>query len=100
MCFCLLLFLRIRRPPGSTRTDTLLPYTTLFRARLPFLHDPRPQGLAERTQPEGEPRGAAAALRGGLCPEARLPAARDRPQWRRAIARRGGGAPEIGRAHV
>src|SRR3546814_20531506 len=22
----------IRRPPGSTRTDTLLPYTTLFRA--------------------------------------------------------------------
>src|SRR3546814_17805797 len=24
----------IRRPPGSTRTDTLLPYTTLFRSRL------------------------------------------------------------------
>src|SRR3546814_17460687 len=24
-------FLMIRRPPGSTRTDTLLPYTTLFR---------------------------------------------------------------------
>src|SRR3546814_3387967 len=23
----------IRRPPGSTRTDTLFPYTTLFRAR-------------------------------------------------------------------
>src|SRR3546814_7115470 len=23
----------IRRPPGSTRTDTLLPYTTLFRSR-------------------------------------------------------------------
>src|SRR3546814_15314415 len=22
-----------RRPPGSTRTDTLLPYTTLFRSR-------------------------------------------------------------------
>src|SRR3546814_5808523 len=22
----------IRRPPGSTRTDTLLPYTTLFRS--------------------------------------------------------------------
>src|SRR3546814_17835071 len=25
-------FLRIRRPPTSTRTDTLFPYTTLFRS--------------------------------------------------------------------
>src|SRR3546814_13113769 len=25
-------FLMIRRPPRSTRTDTLLPYTTLFRS--------------------------------------------------------------------
>src|SRR3546814_2641177 len=25
-------FLRIRRPPGSTRTDPLFPYTTLFRS--------------------------------------------------------------------
>src|SRR3546814_9951629 len=25
-------FLRIRRPPRSTRTDTLFPYTTLFRS--------------------------------------------------------------------
>src|SRR3546814_9054136 len=25
----------IRRPPISTRTDTLFPYTTLFRSRLP-----------------------------------------------------------------
>src|SRR3546814_1795852 len=25
-------FVRIRRPPRSTRTDTLLPYTTLFRS--------------------------------------------------------------------
>src|SRR3546814_13218025 len=28
-------FLMIRRPPRSTRTDTLFPYTTLFRS-----HDP------------------------------------------------------------
>src|SRR3546814_14102695 len=28
-CFC---FLIIRRPPRSTRTDTLFPYTTLFRS--------------------------------------------------------------------
>src|SRR3546814_11414456 len=28
----LFFFLMIRRPPRSTRTDTLFPYTTLFRA--------------------------------------------------------------------
>src|SRR3546814_20031750 len=32
-CFCVLFFfLMIRRPPRSTRTDTLFPYTTLFRS--------------------------------------------------------------------
>src|SRR3546814_8861225 len=30
--FMLLFFLMIRRPPRSTRTDTLFPYTTLFRS--------------------------------------------------------------------
>src|SRR3546814_11786660 len=38
--FC---FLLIRRPPRSTRTDTLFPYTTLFRstkiAQFPFVRD-------------------------------------------------------------
>src|SRR3546814_12872043 len=29
---CILFFLMIRRPPRSTRTDTLFPYTTLFRS--------------------------------------------------------------------
>src|SRR3546814_14575501 len=29
---CCLFFLMIRRPPRSTRTDTLFPYTTLFRS--------------------------------------------------------------------
>src|SRR3546814_8342619 len=29
----ILFFLMIRRPPRSTRTDTLFPYTTLFRSR-------------------------------------------------------------------
>src|SRR3546814_16023794 len=32
---CGFLFLMIRRPPRSTRTDTLFPYTTLFRSALP-----------------------------------------------------------------
>src|SRR3546814_10420906 len=30
--YFLVFFLMIRRPPRSTRTDTLLPYTTLFRS--------------------------------------------------------------------
>src|SRR3546814_20021097 len=38
LMFC---FLRIRRPPRSPRTDTLLPYTTLFRAaRVGFQRQP------------------------------------------------------------
>src|SRR3546814_1585692 len=33
--FYLIFFLMIRRPPRSTRTDTLFPYTTLFRSAIP-----------------------------------------------------------------
>src|SRR3546814_12155376 len=41
-------FLRIRRPPRSTRTDTLVPYTTLFRSpTLCALVLPRP-GLGHK----------------------------------------------------
>src|SRR3546814_12909462 len=32
MCFYSFFFLMVRRPPISTRTDTLFPYTTLFRS--------------------------------------------------------------------
>src|SRR3546814_7813732 len=32
MFFAYFFFLMIRRPPRSTRTDTLFPYTTLFRS--------------------------------------------------------------------
>src|SRR3546814_4625060 len=35
MFFCILC-LMIRRPPRSTRTDTLFPYTTLFRSAFPM----------------------------------------------------------------
>src|SRR3546814_751298 len=40
MCsfFFLLFFLMIRRPPRSTRTDTLFPYTTLFRSADDLAH--------------------------------------------------------------
>src|SRR3546814_9010843 len=37
----------IRRPPRSTRTDTLFPYTTLFRSRLQQ-RDARLHGVQER----------------------------------------------------
>src|SRR3546814_19246371 len=33
MLCVLFVFLMIRRPPRSTRTDTLFPYTTLFRSK-------------------------------------------------------------------
>src|SRR3546814_7709786 len=33
LCLFCFFFLMIRRPPRSTRTDTLFPYTTLFRSR-------------------------------------------------------------------
>src|SRR3546814_17659640 len=32
-CLCVFFLLMIRRPPRSTRTDTLFPYTTLFRSK-------------------------------------------------------------------
>src|SRR3546814_9000693 len=43
----------IRRPPRSTRTDTLFPYTTLFRSgRRPWL----PHPLKRRHPPRRQPR--------------------------------------------
>src|SRR3546814_5145100 len=41
----------IRRPPRSTRTDTLFPYTTLFRSTL----DRSPQGRAKFLYPRFPP---------------------------------------------
>src|SRR3546814_17389365 len=82
-------FLMIRRPPRSTRPDTLFPYTTLFlsppghpsrrpgRARLPA-----GAGGRSRERPAGRP-GARGAGRPIDPPAGR---SRDRPQ--------------IGRAHV
>src|SRR3546814_3695746 len=36
----------IRRPPRSTRTDTLFPYTTLFRSSHPLLREAAQRGQA------------------------------------------------------
>src|SRR3546814_14585190 len=57
-------FLMIRRPPRSTRTDTLFPYTTLFRSqeflracrRRPGRHRPRRRAESRQHRP-GPPAG-------------------------------------------
>src|SRR3546814_13296967 len=80
----------IRRPPRATRTDTLLPYTTLFRSGLcPELQGRRP---VCKGAPAGLPAGGAgdrADRRGPLAPRhhpgAHVP-------LRRRSARRGVGA--------
>src|SRR3546814_4022372 len=59
----------IRRPPRSTRTDTLFPSTTLFRALERLAHD-HARGLAaeelvERTLVDGDLAGAAAQEHAG-----------------------------------
>src|SRR3546814_15557471 len=46
----------IRRPPRSTRTDTLFPYTTLFRSPQAAFYSyayPEPPGFREQPMPEG-----------------------------------------------
>src|SRR3546814_5258710 len=42
VCMSVFFFLMIRRPPRSTRTDTLFPYTTLFRSILELAGDRSP----------------------------------------------------------
>src|SRR3546814_6365984 len=45
-----LFFLMIRRPPRSTRTDTLFPYTTLFRSRgFTHQHPARSDNLSRKS---------------------------------------------------
>src|SRR3546814_12726540 len=55
----------MRRPPRSTRTDTLFPYTTLFRSRIPLPLTTRakcgpvpPMGDQDTRQPSREPAGS------------------------------------------
>src|SRR3546814_15547759 len=46
-------FLMIRRPPRSTRTDTLFPYTTLFRSPTRFEHRKPSGDLSHRQSKKG-----------------------------------------------
>src|SRR3546814_8251213 len=73
----LIFFLMIRRPPRSTRTDTLFPYTTLFRSaadhqqqRDHALDDEGVDGRAASVVPAGQP------AEGGKGPGQRIAGAR------------------------
>src|SRR3546814_14580371 len=52
-------FLIIRRPPRSTRTDTLFPYTTLFRSssddEIPLVSDPVRKAPKSASKPKPAP---------------------------------------------
>src|SRR3546814_3804086 len=73
----------IRRPPRSTRTDTLFPYTTLFRSAVP----PAQASLGRRAE-----RGARPAASGQAEGRRRPPAAARRP--RRPLGRHLGWTPD------
>src|SRR3546814_4101039 len=89
LLFCVLFFLlMIRRPPISTRTDTLLPYTTLFRSRA---------GIRDGAA-------AARARRGTAGADLPVPPARTAFRWRADPAGAGRGVdlsrrPGVRRAH-
>src|SRR3546814_4239544 len=82
------LFLMIRRPPRSTRTDTLVPYTTLFRSGLvrmaPGDHHPvREPEQGQNTGPERGLRGdRAAAQHAGQRQQRRQGEHQQRGSWR------------------
>src|SRR3546814_5744938 len=103
MCFLLYVFyffLMIRRPPRSTRTETLFPYTTLFRSDAKG----REGALGDRGD-GGEDQLAALRrkLQGG---ERRQPVCTDAHRRPRAVigqavpSRKTVNDEEIGRAHV
>src|SRR3546814_8400748 len=47
-------FLMIRRPPRSTRTDTLFPYTTLFRSEADRAADAQQDQVADPARHDAE----------------------------------------------
>src|SRR3546814_16685175 len=99
----------IRRPPGSTRTDTLFPYTTLFRSLGDVLDDREAQpGAAERAAAARIDAVEAFGKPGQMLGRDAVAPIDDRQRDVAGIAGleshrdRGAGAPvfQIGRAHV
>src|SRR3546814_1755328 len=79
-------FLMIRRPPRATRTDTLFPYTTLFRSRVRDWGSTAPS-LRRRNRARGRARSKARASR--RASTLRRGAASPRPRERRCRRSRG-----------
>src|SRR3546814_20082152 len=93
---CGIFFLMIRRPPRSTRTDTLFPYTTLFRSAANGLdrHAPNARTFHRPRKPDEHARVERlhpwlAGRRQGTSPPAR-----NRRRFGALVLRK------IGRAHV
>src|SRR3546814_14924219 len=84
-----LLLLTIRRPPRFTRTDTLCPYTPLFRST----------AVRHRAR-HADRRGPGRALPGSRRFQGSQRPGRARRRRLRAARRRAATAAEIGRAHV
>src|SRR3546814_7229260 len=61
----------IRRPPRSTRTDTLFPYPTLFRSDVLHVGDRSAGRLPDRDQPRHAAALAAPAAAGGIADDLR-----------------------------
>src|SRR3546814_4340717 len=61
----------IRRPPRSTRTDTLFPYTTLFRSRVGQKNKITRRWARRGTRPSApkDQRTKSAYIFGAICPE-------------------------------
>src|SRR3546814_13292355 len=80
-------FLMILRPPRSTRTDTLFPYTTLFRSQQPRHEDAAIIAIAHRRHgnPDSQPR-----------PEPIDPLFRSAEEWRQGAAE----VPKHGRCAI
>src|SRR3546814_990436 len=66
-----------RRPPRSTRTDTLFPYTTLFRSPMPRRSTRRRSTPEEAGMTKGRAGAIAAGMLAALSPQ---PAATQAPQ--------------------
>src|SRR3546814_14422093 len=88
----LFFFLMIRRPPSSTRTDTLFPYTTLFRS---WQRPKRNRGNpTDRTHKDGYRHWAMPRWRShrGVAPLAHR-RNENAPVWRNARTKSGRGKP-------
>src|SRR3546814_18566423 len=74
MSYIVFFFLMTRRPPRSTRTDTLFPYTTLFRSGRPLRAAERARRRRPRAGADAGGLHAGQARRGGagLVPKSRL----------------------------